>query len=164
MSVGRICVREVDTADPGESVAIAAERMHQRAVGTLVVVNDSAQVIGIVTDRDLVSRVLAKGCSPKEITVREAMTVGPKTVSEQMPIESALLIMRTGRFRRIPVVDRQHKLVGLVSLDDILMLLAEEFSQVGRLLQRETPRGIIENLNASGVSRLQSDTRLAVGD
>lgn len=164
MSVGRICVREVDTANPDESVAVAAERMHQRAVGTLVVVNDTDQVVGIVTDRDLVSRVLAKGRNPTEASVREVMTVGPKTVSEQTSIESALLIMRSGRFRRIPVVERDNRLVGLITLDDILMLLAEEFTQIGRLLTRETPRAVIENSAQTGIGRLQSEERLSVGD
>jgi CBS domain-containing protein len=164
MSVGRICVREVDTANPDESVAVAAERMHQRAVGTLVVVNDTDQVVGIVTDRDLVSRVLAKGRNPMDTSVGEIMTVGPKTVSEQTSIESALLIMRSGKFRRIPVVERDNKLVGLITLDDILMLLAEEFTQIGRLLTRETPRAIIENFAQTGIARLQSEERLSVGD
>ena len=166
MSVGRICVREVDTASPDESVAVAAERMHQRAVGTLVVVNNTDHIVGMVTDRDLVSRVLAKGRSPTETSVREVMTLAPKTVSEWTPIESALLTMRTGKFRRIPVVDHDNKLVGLISLDDILMLLAEEFSQVGRLLKRETPRSVMEEPDSSlsGITRLQSEARLGVGD
>ena len=164
MSIGRICVREVDTANPNESVTVAAERMHDRAVGTLVVVNDTAQVVGIVTDRDLVSRVLARGLSPSETSVGEVMTVGPKTISEWTQIEPALLIMRTGRFRRIPVVDHDNKLVGLITLDDILMLLAEEFSQIGRLLTRETPRAIVEDQDFAGVSRLQNEARLSMGD
>ncbi len=75
MSVRRICVREVDSAQPNESVAVAAQRMHQRAVGTLVVVNGASQVVGIVTDRDLVSRVLAKGLSPSETSVQDVMTM-----------------------------------------------------------------------------------------
>jgi CBS domain-containing protein len=164
MSVGRICVREVDTAEPGESVAAVAQRMHQRAVGTLVVVNDASQVVGIVTDRDLVSRVLAKGLSPTQTEVREVMTIAPRTVFEETPIESALLIMRTGRFRRLPVVDRANTLQGLLTLDDVLMLLAEEFTQIGRLLNRETPRAVVENNNSSSVARLQNEARLGVGD
>jgi signal-transduction protein with cAMP-binding, CBS, and nucleotidyltransferase domain len=138
--------------------------MHQRAVGTLVVVNDASQVVGIVTDRDLVSRVLAKGLSPTATEVREVMTMAPKTVFEETSIESALLIMRSGRFRRIPVVDRTNKLLGLVTLDDVLMLLAEEFTQIGRLLNRETPRAVVEDQNSSGVARLQNEARLGVGD
>ncbi len=164
MSVGRICVREVDTAEPDESVAAVAQRMHQRAVGTLVVVNNASQVVGIVTDRDLVSRVLAKGLSPVGTVVREVMTIAPKTVSEETPIESALLIMRSGKFRRIPVVDRRNTLLGLVTLDDVLMLLAEEFTQIGRLLQRETPRAVAEEQDFPGIARLQNEAPLSVGD
>jgi signal-transduction protein with cAMP-binding, CBS, and nucleotidyltransferase domain len=139
--------------------------MHQRAVGTLVVVNDTAQPIGILTDRDLVSRVLAKDRLATEMSVSEVMTPAPRTVSEQTPIESALSLMRSGRFRRIPVVGKDKQLVGLVSLDDILMLLAEEFGQIGRLLERETPRGVIEGLNSAGdgVTRLQNESRLSQG-
>lgn len=144
MSVGRICVREVDLADPDESVWQAAERMHQRGVGTLLVLDEWKKPIGIVTDRDLVERVLAKALDSSETRVRDAMTRHPRTISEESPIESALSLMRSGRFRRLPVVDREEKLVGLLSLDDVLMLLAEEFLQIGRLLERETPRGVAE--------------------
>ena len=51
--------------------------------------------------------------------------------------------MRSGGFRRLPVVDRNYQLVGLVTLDDILMLLAEELTQVGRLLEKESPRCVV---------------------
>jgi CBS domain-containing protein len=165
MAIGSICVRDVDTARAQESVAAAAERMHQRAVGALVIVDESDQVIGIVTDRDLVSRVLAKGRNPTETTIQDVMTLCPKVATEWTPVETALLAMRAGRFRRLPVVEQDNKLVGLVCLDDILMLLAEEFSQVGRLLKRETPRAVMEEPNSlSSVTRFQSEARLGVGD
>ena len=166
MSIGRVCVREVDTASPDEMVAVIAERMHQRAVGTLVVVNNMDRVVGIVTDRDLVSRVLAKGRSPTETLVCDVMTDSPTTISEWTQIELALIIMRNGKFRRIPVVDQDKKLVGLITLDDILMLLAEEFSQIGRLLKSETPRAVIEEDGSSlmGIASNQDDTLLSVGD
>jgi CBS domain-containing protein len=166
MSIESICVREVDTATPDDSIIVAAERMHDRAVGTLVVVTHTQHVIGNVTDRDLVARVIAKGRSPEKTTVRDVMTLGPKTISENSPIESALLIMRSGKFRRLPVVDRNHTLVGLVTLDDVLMLLAEEFTQIGRLLKRETPRAIMEDPDSlpGGITRLQSEAGLEIGD
>jgi CBS domain-containing protein len=144
MSVGRICQREVDLADLNESVQAAAERMHQRTVGLLVILNDAKHPIGIVTDRDLAIRVVAGGKDPYTTLVGHVMTPEPKTVSEETPIESALSLMRSGGFRRLPVVDQNGKLVGLVTLDDILMLLAEEFTDVGRLLARETPRAAAE--------------------
>jgi CBS domain-containing protein len=166
MTIGSICAREVDTIRDSDSVAIAAQRMHQRAVGSLVVVNEAGRVIGIVTDRDLVSRVLAKGRLPEATPVHEIMTLNPKTITEQSPIKLALSIMHGGRFRRIPVVDQQDKLVGLISLDDVLMSLAGEFSAVGCLLKRETPRALIEEagLSPTGIGRLQNESRLGVGD
>jgi CBS domain-containing protein len=133
----------VDTAGLDESVTAAAERMHQRAVGSLVVLNYARTPIGIVTDRDLVERVLSKGLSGVDTLVRDIMTADPKIVSEETPIESALALMRSGRFRRLPVVDGEQQLVGMITLDDILMLLAEEFTQIGRLLERETPRAVL---------------------
>lgn len=148
MSVGRICVRDVDVAELDEAVWEAAERMHQRAVGTLVILNDAKQPIGIMTDRDLVERVLAQRLDPTTTSVRQVMTTGPKTISEETPINTALSLMRSGRFRRLPVVDGQGKLVGMLSLDDVLMLFAEEFTDIGQLLVRETPRGIAEGRNA----------------
>lgn len=164
MSVGRICIREVDTAEPDESVAVVAHRMHQHAVGTLVVVNKVGEAVGIVTDRDLVARVLAKGLSPSQTTLREVMTIAPKTLREDTSIESALLIMRTGRFRRVPVVDESNHLVGLVTLDDVLMLLGEELGQIGRLIKRETPRAIIEDQDCRRSEGRQWDASVCVGD
>jgi signal-transduction protein with cAMP-binding, CBS, and nucleotidyltransferase domain len=133
--------------------------MHQRSVGTLVVVNHLSQVVGIVTDRDLVVRVLAKGLNPNATFLHEVMTVAPKTIGENTPLETALLIMRTGRFRRIPVVDSHFKLIGILTLDDILMLLAEEFTQIGRLLKRETPRAIANQQAFASPTRLQNKSR-----
>jgi CBS domain-containing protein len=139
MSVGRICQREVDLAEAGESVHDAAERMRQRTVGCLVVVNEHQEPIGILTDRDIAIRVVAEGRDAWSTRVAKVMTAAPKTVSERTAIESALGLMRSGAFRRLPVVDEEGRLVGIVTLDDILILLAEEFTQVGQLLERETP-------------------------
>ena len=139
MSVARICLREVDLAEARESVLEAARRMRDRRVGTLVIVDDSGKPVGLLTDRDLALRVVAAGGDPRAISVGEVMTEHPKTVSERTPIESALSLMRSGSFRRLPVVNEDGKLVGIVSLDDVLSLLAEEFVLIGRLLEREAP-------------------------
>ncbi|MBI1902503.1 MAG: CBS domain-containing protein [Planctomycetia bacterium] len=142
MSVGRICVRDVDTAEAHESVQVAAERMQERGVGTLVVLNAAQEPIGIVTDRDLTARVLARRRDATQTPLSEVMTPGPTTISEEATIESGLSLMRSGGFRRLPVVDRDGKLVGLLSLDDVLTLLAEEFNLIGQLLRRGTPARI----------------------
>jgi CBS domain-containing protein len=139
MSIGRICLREVDLAEPGESVLEAARRMRERRVGTLVILDDAGKPVALVTDRDLVLRVLAAGGDPRAVSVGEVMTANPRTVSESTPIEFALSLMHSGSFRRLPVVNEDGKLVGIVSLDDILGLLAEEFALIGGLLEREAP-------------------------
>ena len=141
MSVGRICTRYVDLADAEEAVQAAARRMSERKVGTLVILNEATQPIGILTDRDLVIRVLALGQDPRQAQVGEVMTKNPKRVSEGTPIEQALALMRSGSFRRLPVVGGDGTLVGLVSLDDILSLLAEELRDVGTLVEKEMPSG-----------------------
>jgi CBS domain-containing protein len=117
--------------------------MHQRAVGTLVVVNYAREPVGLITDRDLVERVLAKGRHPLETQVRDIMTADLTTISEDSSIESALAAMRSGKFRRLPVVDSNQRLVGLISLDDILVLLSDEFKDVGALLQKEMPETVL---------------------
>jgi len=113
--------------------------MHQRTVGALVILDDDRRPTGIVTDRDLTTRVIAGSRDPFTTSLAEVMTRYPKTVTEDTAIETALTLMRSGAFRRIPVVDRDDRLVGLVTLDDILMLLCEEFTTIGTLLSRETP-------------------------
>jgi CBS domain-containing protein len=137
-------VRDVDLVRTGETVRVAAQRMHARNVGSLVVVDADQTPLGIVTDRDLVVRVLAQSGTQTEPTVGTVMTPLPRTVHEDTPIEEALRIMRVGKFRRLPVVDGTGRLRGLVSLDDILDLLTEEFAQIRGLLQAESPARLAE--------------------
>ena len=138
MSVGRICVRDVNLASPDETVQVAARRMAEQRVGTLVVLDAAKQPVGLLTDRDLVVRVLAVGADPGAATVADIMTREPKTIAEDSPIESALALMRAGAFRRLPVVDHDGRLVGILSLDDILALLAEEFAHIGGILNQQS--------------------------
>jgi CBS domain-containing protein len=140
MTVGRICSRQVDLADLNESARTAAQRMLQRQVGSLIVVDALRVPVGILTDRDLVVKVIARGLSPDEASVEDAMTINPHYVHEDTSIEDALRLMRAGRHRRLPVVDGDGRLIGIVSVDDVLVLLAEEMQAIGRLIERESPR------------------------
>ncbi len=142
MSIGRICIREVDIAEAEETAQVAAQRMHDRKVGCLVVLNKDREPIGIITDRDLTVRVLATGRDSVQTPLSEVMTRSPKTVHEETAIEEAVRVMRRGAFRRLPVVDASGKLAGLVTLDDILDLLTEEIREIGGVLAQETPRSL----------------------
>ena len=87
---------------------------------------------------------MGEGLDADATLVAQVMTPQPRTVSEDTPIEDALGLMRSASVRRLPVVDRKGRLVGVVSLDDILSLLAEEFEEVGKLLERTSPRALAD--------------------
>lgn len=140
MSVGRICLREIHVADPTEPVFEAARRMRDRHVGTLVVLDDAGKPVGLLTDRDLALRVVAEGADPRTTSIRDVMTPHPQTVQESTPIESALSLMRSEGCRRLPVVDDDGELVGIVTLDDVLALIAEELALIGGLVERQVPQ------------------------
>jgi CBS domain-containing protein len=134
MSVGKICTRTVYTADREESTLAAAHRMKGKNVGTLVVLDEDKKPVGILTDRDLVERVLALGLQPDATRVGDVMSGHPRCVDEGAPIEDALVTMRGLGVRRMPVVDPGGRLAGMVSVDDVLQLLTEELGQIGRIV------------------------------
>jgi CBS domain-containing protein len=142
MSVGRICVRSVDSAEMSETAILAARRMRDRNVGSLVVVDRERHPLGLITDRDLAVRVLAEGRDATQTLISEVMTRLPHTVREETPIEEALGLMRSGACRRLPVVDQDRRLVGVLCLDDVLDLLAEEFGEVRTLLRKESSESL----------------------
>lgn len=144
MTAGRICTKSIDTAAPEESVLSAARRMSDRNVGTLVVADTRNRPLGILTDRDLVTRILARGVDPLGTTVRQVMTLDVEAVTEDSSVEDALRLMRRGSYRRIPVVDAESRLVGILSLDDILKTLAAELGDIGRVLHDQSPAAMGE--------------------
>ena len=125
MTVGKACTRIVVTAHPHETVQEVAKRMAQYDVGTLVVV-EAHKPVGIITDRDLVLRVMAKELRPQELTARAAMTGNPVCVSEHTALEEAIALMRGYHVRRLVVVNEHKELIGVLALDDLLLLLCEE--------------------------------------
>ena len=124
MSVSEYCVRKVVTARPEETVRTAAQRMARHEVGALVITEDTKPV-GIVTDRDLVLRVLAKGDDPQTVALRTVMTTSLVCVPETTALEEAAARMRTYHIRRLVVVNAAGELVGIFALDDMLELVGE---------------------------------------
>jgi CBS domain-containing protein len=139
MSAGRICVRRVVIAGHGESVREAAERMLAEDVGALVVLDAERRPVGIVTDRDLALRCIAARRDPEKTTVGDVMSKPTARILESTPIEDALGEMMRAGARRLPVVDEAGRLVGILALDDVIELLAEETAAIGRLLARRHP-------------------------
>ena len=132
----------VDTARRDETVLTVADRMRQRNVGTVVVVDRENRVVGIVTDRDLVVRVLADRRDPEATMVEDVMTPNPTTVTEHGARDISLLLMKDGGFRRLPVVDDRQHLLGVLSLDDLVRTLAAELWRVVGVLDVQTPERV----------------------
>jgi CBS domain-containing protein len=136
MSVGRICTRSVSIATPEESVAAGARRMAEHDVGTLVVLDEKGSPAGILTDRDVVLRVVAKGLDPGSTPLDQVMSRPVVCAHESTPLEDGLARMAGCRKRRLVVTGEEGRLVGVLALDDVLDLLAEEAQTIGRLLRR----------------------------
>lgn len=135
MSVGRICVREVVLAEQDETVAEAAARMDREGVGTLIVTGEDDRPVGILTDRDVALRCVGQGLDPHVTEVADLMTAPVRAVSEETPIEDALAFMASGGTRRLIVTDEEDRLVGVLSVDDVVDLMVEEASSIGRILR-----------------------------
>ena len=113
----------------------AAERMAEEGVGCLVVVDQRGRLVGIVTDRDLVVRVLARGLNAATTPVSKAMTPDPVTIGVAAEIEEAARVIRETGARRLPVTDVDDRLVGVVSLDDVIAALGSELADVAGFVQ-----------------------------
>lgn len=127
--------REVATVTPVTSVPQIVEEMAEWDVGDVIVVDDG-DIVGIVTDRDV---ALAMRDSPDPITVtaEDIMTPDPVTVQEEWGTARIVDELREAGVRRAPVVDDEGELVGVVSLDDILVLLGREAGSVADLVEEQ---------------------------
>jgi CBS domain-containing protein len=131
-----ICSKDVATVEPKASLRTAAGLMRERHVGALLVVEGSRPV-GIVTDRDIVVAVIAvPGARPEGIRVCDVMPQRLVTARDSDGVFEALQKMAHDGVRRLPVVDAQGNLVGIVTSDDILRALATELASFAAALQR----------------------------
>lgn len=143
MSIGEICNRETVFTTKDGSISQAAKLMREQHVGDLVVVEEQAGrriPVGILTDRDLVIEILAKDVDMNAVAVGDVMSSELLTANENDGLYETLQRMRAKGVRRVPVVDVGGALVGIVSADDLLDLLADELTALARLLSREQAR------------------------
>lgn len=128
MPIGNLATRKAVTAGPEDSLAQVAKLMQRNNVGAIVVVQQDRPV-GIVTDRDLAMATCAHETSRQEY-VRNVMTCPVSTIRADEGIFSATQQMMQLAVRRLPVVDQNERLVGLVSLDDLILLLSREIQNI----------------------------------
>jgi len=143
MPIGEFCNREVVFATRKTSITEAAQRMRQYHVGDLVVVDEvggQRTPVGIVTDRDIVIEIIAKSLPVSGLTVGDIMGSQLISVQETEGVVETIRLMRVNGIRRIPVISAEGGLVGIMSVDDMLDLLAEELTELARVAPREQAR------------------------
>ena len=143
MTAGELCTRTVVTAGAGEPVVEAARRMRDHHVGALIVVDpkDARRPVGILTDRDIVVSAVAQ--SPDKLDsllVGDVMTSELVTARPSETLEAALAKMRSRGVRRLPVVNAEGRLEGLLTFDDIVEIMSEELRDLVGLVAREQKR------------------------
>ena len=124
--IGAICTKPAITASPDTTAREAAHRMRTRNVGAIVVVSRQGKPIGVVTDRDIAVKVVAQGSDPGLVRLGGLITRKPTVIREDAGILDATKLLSRRGVRRLPVVNRTGKLIGIISLDDLLMLIGSE--------------------------------------
>ena len=118
MLVSDVMTREVKIASPDDLLQHAAQLMEQNDFGMLPV-GENDRLVGTLTDRDITVRAVARGLSPQQCKVREVMSPDVKYVYEDESLEDVARNMSQLQVRRLPVLDRKKRLVGIVSLGDL---------------------------------------------
>jgi CBS domain-containing protein len=142
MNLARLCNRNVATVRQSDELTTAAELMRERHIGYLVVVEPQVtdggfKPIGVLTDRDIVVTVVARGTDPRTLRVGDVMTRPAVIATESDSLKTALESMRRIGVRRLPVVGDRGQLVGVLSLDDIIDSLAAELTDVAGSIRTE---------------------------
>ena len=144
MSVGEICNREVVVIDRKASVYEAARMMRNQHVGSLVVVDEGSATpmkpVGIVTDRDLVVEIMAKEVPEEAPATGDIIAPELLTAREADGVWETIMRMRAMGVRRLPVVNLEGSLCGMLTMDDLLKFIADEMSDLVRLVRREQKR------------------------
>ena len=120
MQVNEVMSRTVDLVNPTMKIREAAVFMRDDNVGALPV-GENDRLVGMLTDRDITTRAVARGLSPLECKVRDVMSPEIKYIYEDASIEDAARNMGALQVRRLPVVNRDKRLVGIVSLGDLAL-------------------------------------------
>jgi CBS domain-containing protein len=127
-----LMTHDVETLPPSASLQEAAQKMESGDLGAIPVC-ENRRLVGIVTDRDIAIRGVAHGCDPKSTTVGEAMSSELIYCFEDQEVQHAARLMEQRQIRRLPVLDRQMNLAGIVSLGDLSRQMDER--KAGHVLE-----------------------------
>jgi len=143
MSLQQFCERAVVTVSPDQPIAEACQLLQEKNVGCIVA-TEGGKLSGILTDRDIALKVVGEKKNPQQTTVRQIMSPNPIRIAVTKSLHDLTSLMHTHHIRRVPIIDGEDKVVGIVTLDDLLVLLGEEISDMGKgitgaLFRRPSP-------------------------
>lgn len=136
MPISDLCSRNPVTIQSKESLREAADLMKKKHVGTIIV-TEGDRPVGVVTDRDLVIKVIAEGKSIDSCLVKDVMTSKLVSAKKGIGVYEAIELMQKNGVRRLIVVDESDKLCGLISTDDLVQMLGQEITGIGKLYQSQ---------------------------
>jgi len=136
-----VMVTDVVTVEPDVDVRRAVRAMNDFEIGCLVVV-EAGRVVGILTERDVLKRVVDEGRKPEETSVREVMSKPPITISPDADLETAIELMFKHKIKKLPVVEN-GKLVGLITFTDLVRAQPALIQAVKRFMEiYEVPKSL----------------------
>ena len=142
-------MRESPLTVPADATVLQAAKAMEKQDSSCVFAQSKGKIVGIITERDLARRVVARGASPAKTKVSAIMTSPIIVISPDAKIEEALQVMSKNRVRRLPVVEEQTGLTGIVAVTDIARALAEKAGYTSSLITAMTkesapPSGVYE--------------------
>lgn len=137
MTLRDLMIEGVETAGPSATAEALAMRMEEVNIGSIII-EEEMKPVGVVTDRDVTLRLVARGGDPTAVTASELMTADPATVDVDRGLLDVTRTMREHAVRRLPVVGDDGKLVGIITLDDVMRLLTRELEDLGGVIEVES--------------------------
>lgn len=138
MSIEEYSTKHVITALESQTVFDTTKQMRDKNVGSVVVLDSEKRPIGMVTDRDIAVKIVAEGKDPKSTLLKAFMSQDMVVLSQEKGVFETTKIMSEKGFRRIPIVDSEGKLAGIVSSDDLIMVFGEEMVNIANAVAYET--------------------------
>lgn len=140
-TVRDVMTPQVITIEPTQNVKNAARRMTMFGISSLLVLSKEG-LKGILTEKDIISRVVCMGLDPQKVRVKEIMSEPVIVVGPEEPLESAVELMLTQRIKKLPVLEQEegnYRLVGILSLIDVAEIQPDLLNSLKEMIQQELP-------------------------
>lgn len=140
MSLQEFCRRSVVSISPRGSIVEACRLMESKNVGCMVVQEDG-KLCGVLTDRDIALKVAGESRDPQGTKVGDVMTKNPVRISVDKGLQELTSLMHSSHVRRVPIVNGLDKVLGIVTLDDLIAVISDEMFEIGRTVAEGFPAG-----------------------